>query len=135
MIVGIGIDSVEIHRFASWYLYQPQQLLKIFSEPELAYSLSNPLKRAERLAARFAVKEALFKALCQMTPGHGIPFFTLCKLTNLHSAPFSAPALIIDWDTLNQTSQVPLSATPTSLVSITHTSSLATAIVLLENDK
>lgn len=135
MIVGIGIDSVEIDRFASWHLYPHAQLNKVMSEHELTYSLSVPLKRAERLAARFAVKEAFFKALCQMAPGHGIPFFTVCKNVSVHSAPQAAPTLIIDWEALRATSHFMLSLEPHSLISITHTGSVATAMVLLEYNK
>ncbi len=63
MIIGIGIDSVEIHRFADWHLKSSTSLKRIFSEAEINYCLRIQSKSAERFAARFAAREALFKAL------------------------------------------------------------------------
>ena len=135
MIVGIGIDSVEIERFSAWHLHPQEQLKKLFSEQELSYCFSSPLKTAERLAARFAVKEAFFKAFSAMTPSHEIPFFTVCKMVSVQDAPHAAPTLAIDWKTLHATSHKPLRIEPRCHVSITHTDSVATAMVLLETDK
>lgn len=63
MVLGIGIDSVDIARFEQWHTYSHKKLLRVFSPAEIAYSLENPTKSAERFAVRFAAKEALFKAL------------------------------------------------------------------------
>ena len=79
MILGIGIDSVEIKRFEPWTSYSKNRLARIFSEHEITYSLSNPKKAAERLAARFAAKEAFFKALSQSFPDNGINLLTRMK--------------------------------------------------------
>ena len=65
MIVGIGIDIIEIARVAKAYRRWGKAFLsKIYTETEIAYCLSkhNP---APSLAARFAAKEAAFKALSQ----------------------------------------------------------------------
>lgn len=132
MIVGIGIDSVEIARMNSWISHPDQQLARVFCASEIAYARSCPAKQAERLAARFAAKEAFFKALCQMIPGHNIPFLTLCRNTCTRARSNAAPTLEIDWIALAQAATLP-HATPISHLSITHTRSIATALVLLED--
>ena len=65
MIVGIGIDIIEIARVAKAYQRWGQAFLsKIYTETEIAYCL-NKHDPAPSLAARFAAKEAAFKALSQ----------------------------------------------------------------------
>lgn len=63
MIDGIGVDIVELKRFQdaldSW---GEHFLNKIFTERELSYSKSKVYK-VQHLAARFAVKEAVAKAI------------------------------------------------------------------------
>jgi holo-[acyl-carrier protein] synthase len=63
MIVGIGTDLVDIPRIAEFAArWGEDGLRRIFSDAELAYclALSDP---APSLAARFAAKEAFFKAM------------------------------------------------------------------------
>ena len=63
MIFGIGIDIIEIERVAkSVEKFGNRFLNKIFTEGELKYSLSKKNKN-QHLAARFAAKEAIAKAL------------------------------------------------------------------------
>ena len=62
MIVGIGIDSVEINRFKNWKTYQYVKLRRIFSENEIAYCLAAPTKIDERFALRFAAREAFLSS-------------------------------------------------------------------------
>ncbi|MDR0734640.1 MAG: holo-ACP synthase [Elusimicrobiota bacterium] len=58
-IINIGIDIEEVARIAR---LKKAALARVFTETELAYSL--PKKNAaQHLAARFAAKEAIFKAL------------------------------------------------------------------------
>jgi len=137
MIAGIGIDSVEITRFANWEKYPEGKLSKLFSEQEITYCLQTPKKAAERFAARFAVKEAFYKALSQILPNNTIPLLTICKnITVLHEDNGN-PQLDINWnfllenhpDTPNHNTQQSFK----SFVSITHTQEIATAIVLIEN--
>jgi holo-[acyl-carrier protein] synthase len=56
MIDGIGIDVVDIERFQESLDRTPALLEKLFTESER-------LKPVQGLAARFAAKEALYKAL------------------------------------------------------------------------
>lgn len=63
MIVGIGVDIVENARIAEMLeKHGPAFSAKIFTESELAYA-GERRRRIEHLAARFAAKEAVAKAL------------------------------------------------------------------------
>lgn len=63
MIFGLGIDIIEIERIKkSIDKFGDRFLNKIFTETELNYSLSKKNKY-QHLAARFAAKEAIAKAL------------------------------------------------------------------------
>jgi|SRR3954453_22024894 holo-[acyl-carrier protein] synthase len=57
MIVGIGIDVVDVNRFARSLTRTPSLLDRVLTPGE------QQVGRPERLAARFAAKEALAKAL------------------------------------------------------------------------
>jgi holo-[acyl-carrier protein] synthase len=56
-VVGIGVDVVDVERFARAVGRTPRLLVRLLTESERAVGA------AERLAARFAAKEALAKAL------------------------------------------------------------------------
>ena len=63
MILGHGIDLVEIKRIESAIARWGNHFLEhLFTEEEIAYAKSHA-SPAEHFAARFAVKEAVFKAL------------------------------------------------------------------------
>jgi holo-[acyl-carrier protein] synthase len=62
MIDGIGIDVVDIKRFQESLERSPALAEKLFTASERTQSLPS-------LAARFAAKEALYKAL---SPAHGL---------------------------------------------------------------
>jgi holo-[acyl-carrier protein] synthase len=61
-IVGVGIDVVPIERFASVLARTPSLKERLFTPAELVTHAGEP-RSAESLAARFAAKEALAKAL------------------------------------------------------------------------
>ena len=61
MIMGIGVDIVEVEEFAS--RLARGALAKVFSAREWAYADGQPVRRAEILAARWAAREAFAKAL------------------------------------------------------------------------
>ena len=60
MIIGIGTDIIEIERVGKAILKEAFKK-KIFTEREIAYCESQ--KKDESFAARFAAKEAFFKAM------------------------------------------------------------------------
>ncbi|MFZ2325144.1 MAG: holo-ACP synthase [Ignavibacteriaceae bacterium] len=63
MIIGIGVDIIEIDRIKhSVDTYGDSFLNKIYTKNELDYCLSK-YNKYQHLAARFAAKEAIYKAL------------------------------------------------------------------------
>jgi len=63
MVIGIGIDIIEIDRIKeSIDDYGDQFLHKVYTENEIKYCLSKKNKY-QHLAARFAAKEAIYKAI------------------------------------------------------------------------
>ena len=62
MIVSVGIDVVLVEKFTRALARTPLLGDRIFTEAELFTSSGNP-RSAESLAARFAAKEAVAKAL------------------------------------------------------------------------
>jgi holo-[acyl-carrier protein] synthase len=60
----VGVDMVRISRIAeSVERFGQRFLQRIFTADEIAYAMAAPACRDERLAARFAAKEAALKAL------------------------------------------------------------------------
>ncbi|MCL2440531.1 MAG: holo-ACP synthase [Treponema sp.] len=70
MIIGIGIDIVEVKRMERW-LKDIKLLQRFFHDEEIKHVLSGK-NGAQSLAARFAAKEAFGKAL-----GTGLADFSL----------------------------------------------------------
>ena len=62
MIVGVGIDVVPVQRFAEALARTPGLAARLFTESEQVTD-TGARRSAESLAARFAAKEALAKAL------------------------------------------------------------------------
>jgi len=63
LIFGIGIDLIEVARIAKQIDSQTRFKTKIFSKKEIEYCESFKVNRAQHYAARYAAKEAFFKAL------------------------------------------------------------------------
>lgn len=124
MVLGVGIDSVEIARFAHWHTYDQKKLLRIFSQSEIEYCLSVPAKRAERFAVRFAAREALYKACSSMQPHHKIPFLTFCKAVTI-TKENQIPSALIDIQAIDLSSRK-------IFISLTHTATSATAFAIIE---
>jgi holo-[acyl-carrier protein] synthase len=62
--LDVGIDLVRVSRVAeSLERFGERFLRRLFTEGEIAYATEAPARVAERLAARFAAKEAAIKAL------------------------------------------------------------------------
>jgi holo-[acyl-carrier protein] synthase len=57
--LGVGLDLVDVARFASALARRPRLAARLFTDAERAESAARP----ERLAARFAAKEAVLKSL------------------------------------------------------------------------
>ena len=122
MIAGIGIDSIEINRFSNWHTYPYSQLKKIFTPQEINYCLACPNLSTQRFAARFATKEAAFKAWSQATGSAPLPLFSW----------FSSVEVCIDKKYPILKIMRAESVDYRLWVSITHTKSTATSMVVIE---
>ncbi|MCS7239697.1 MAG: holo-ACP synthase [Candidatus Bipolaricaulota bacterium] len=105
----IGIDIVEVPRFQAFLSRRGERaLLRLFTPEELAYAQRGEGELfVQRLAARFAAKEAFCKAL-----GRGVPFREIQIL-----AGENGPRLL--W----RGQEFP--------VSLSHTAAFAAAVVLI----
>lgn len=114
MIQGIGIDIIEVERVKKLVERTPRALEKVYTPRETQYCLEKKNKY-QHLAARFAAKEAFFKAL-----GKRIAW-TDVELTNLASGK---PELHI-----KAKERFPFDHVH---VSISHITEYALAVVILE---
>jgi len=112
----VGIDAVDIHRMRSFAYASHWQLRRVFTEHEIAYCFAQSTLTLSRLATRFAAKEATWKALSQYT--NPPAFLTLCRNTEIIS--HQGPRLYI-----------PMYPNLSTSVSLTHTNTSATAIVIV----
>ncbi len=85
-MIGIGVDAVEVDRFRRVLARTPRLAERLFTDDERAYGarFADP---APRLAARFAAKEAVMKAL-----GVGLGAFAF-RDVEVIKAPSGAPSL------------------------------------------
>ena len=60
-IIGLGVDIVEVKRIKELAKRQKSFLSKVFTESELKYCIGKK-NEYQRLAVRFAAKEAVWKA-------------------------------------------------------------------------
>ncbi len=133
MILGVGIDSVEIKRFFRWRQFSKKTLQRIFSSEEIDYCFITFLKSEERFAVRFAVREAFFKAYSTAFPEVNIPFLTVCKQLVLKKTNYGVPYLLINWGQLIKNNKQITDKIMTS-ISFSHTKTIATAVVILQSD-
>ena len=133
MIRGIGVDSVAIMRFTPWQYFSPHQLLKVFTPQELEYCFAHQKKIAERLAVRFAAKEAFYKA----ASGYLFekPLYYVLKNVAVYHDIHKKPYVEILWANLiGQQWRHCIEGVKVHL-SLTHTDELATAFVIIEQVK
>ncbi len=132
MILGIGVDTIEIERFADWHTYPKSKLLKLFSQEEIEYCVSNIRKSAERFAVRFAAKEALFKALSSIVdPKNPLLLRTLCTVASIHHTQQGSPQFVVQWKKIESS----LLLDPTTIrihCSLSHNKEHGIAFVIVE---
>jgi len=87
-VIGIGIDAVEVDRFRAVLARRPSLADRVFTPGERSY-VARSADPVPRLAARFAAKEAVMKAL-----GVGLGAFGFHDV-EVVSAPSGAPALVL----------------------------------------
>jgi holo-[acyl-carrier protein] synthase len=125
MLVGTGIDIVEIERIAhSIARYGDRFLHRIFTPGEIAYC-QRKHNFAESFAARFAAKEAGAKAL-----GTGIQHGVTWQELEVQRLPGHRPTLHLTGRALEISHRLGVAHVSLSL---THTATLAMASVHLEN--
>lgn len=123
MILGIGTDLLEVSRMAHELSAGDRVFLDaVFTPAEIAYCEAR--RHPERhFAARFAAKEALFKALS----GSGPPdFLREVEVTRDGDAP---PRLVLHGRVKEAADRLGVRS---ALVSLSHTAGLAAASVILE---
>ncbi len=107
MILGIGTDLVDPARFIRWQSYSSERLQRVFTTQELAAATVNGVLVAEKLAVRFAAKEAFYKALSAMLVTLGATqktasLLTMCKAVEVVNKTWGVPILVIHWDSLQE---------------------------------
>ena len=127
MIVGIGIDLVEVQRMRDLLARKGERALyRLFTEGERMYAQMHP-EPERQLAARAAAKEAAFKALAGNDLARGIGWRELEVL----SRPGRAPALLLHGRAAERANELLVTRVHLSL---THTESSAAAVVVVERD-
>ncbi|HAV42465.1 TPA: holo-[acyl-carrier-protein] synthase [bacterium] len=125
-IFGTGIDLVEIKRFADVVDRFGERFLKrVFTESELAYCLSRP-NFEMHLAARFAAKEAVSKAL-----GTGWGSFSWRDI-EVNNDPSGAPKVNLSGGAAKIFAE---SKGEGMLISISHTKDMAIAQAIIIKGK
>jgi holo-[acyl-carrier protein] synthase len=125
MIVAIGIDLVEISRLEEVFARRGDRFrARVFTEGEIGYCESLGSKFAS-YAARFAAKEAVMKAF-----GTGWSEGVGWKDIEVESKPGGAPTIKLHKRALDRMREI--GATRVH-VSLTHSSDLAMAQVVLES--
>jgi len=120
-LLGVGIDLVDVGRLSSAIERRPGLLDRVFTAAERA--TSSGARAPERLAARFAAKEATMKAL-----GVGLGAFAL-RDVEVVTARDGRPALALH-GAASALAQARGVAGLT--VSLSHTKQLATAVVVAQ---
>ncbi len=124
MIAGVGVDIVDIARIQALLdRYGERFLRRVYTEAESAYAMDGA-NRAERLAGRFAVKEAVMKAL-----GTGKSQGVLWRDVETVRGRFGKPEVRLHGQAVKWVEDRGWGA---AHVSITHDGGKAVAFVILE---
>ena len=116
MILGLGIDLVEIDRLQTQLRENPALAARLFAASEIGLP-------AASLAARFAVKEALAKAV-------GDPRLLSWVEIELGKNELGKPELVLTGSTRKNVLRLGVGSMH---VSITHTDQTAAAVVILHD--
>jgi holo-[acyl-carrier protein] synthase len=125
MIVGIGVDAVEIERVDRMFASKGERMLKrLFTGDELSY-ISTKVAPGQHLAVRLAAKEAAYKALAGNDLARGIGW----RDVEVISRADGSPMLRLHGHAEARFAE--LGAT-TIHVSLTHSLTTAVAVVIVE---
>jgi holo-[acyl-carrier protein] synthase len=125
MILGVGIDIIEVARIeASYEKFGDRFLNRILLESEIAYCLSHKAP-GPFLAARFAAKEAISKAF-----GTGIGSKLSWKDMEVRRRESGEPYVVLHGDGEKLLAE---RGGRVVLISLSHTAQHATAVAILES--
>lgn len=122
MILGIGIDLVEVKRMQRW-VENPAILEKYFSGSEQSDILAAGAGAARSAAARFAAKEAFGKAL-----GCGLAGFALSEVS-VEKNSAGKPGYRLTGKALEKLKQL---GGGNTFLSLTHEKEIAAAVAVIE---
>lgn len=126
MIVGTGVDIAEVKRIqAAVNRFGERFLKRVFTPAELRYCMAKP-NAAERLAARFAAKEAGMKAI-----GTGLRLGVTWQDVEVLRMPGQRPVLQFHGKAAEFAARLGCKRTHLSL---SHTKEQAIAHVILEGE-
>lgn len=123
MIVGVGIDVVPVERFAESLVRTPSLTDRLFTAAEQKTD-SGGIRSAESLAARFAAKEALAKAL----GGGGGMLWTDAEV---QVDAVGRPSLVVSGTVAQRAASLGVTRWH---VSLSHDGGIASATVIAESD-
>jgi len=123
MIAGVGIDIIEIERIAENIMKENGFRELVFSKNEIAYC-ENKANKFEHYAARFAAKEAFFKAI-----GTGWLGDTAFNEVEVVNDQYGKPGIVFLGVTNTTISAMHITNIQ---VSLTHIKTTAAAVVIVE---
>lgn len=123
MIIGVGIDVVPVERFAAAMERTPGMVQRLFTPDELCTE-SGGKRTAESLAARFAAKEALAKAL-------GAPGGMLWSDAEVRTDGYGRPSLHVQGTVAARAEALGVTHWH---VSLSHDGGIASATVIAEGN-
>lgn len=123
MIYGTGIDMIEVQRVAEKMERHETFRAYVFSETEIEYC-ENSAQKYEHYAARFAAKEAFFKAI-----GTGWKNGTAFNEVEIIHDEHGKPEISFKGQTAATIASLNLGKIS---VSLSHLKSIASAIVIIE---
>ena len=115
MIIGIGVDVCDVRRFAEAIERQPRMVQRLFTPLEAERSVAS-------LAARFAAKEALAKAL-------GAPAGMAWHDAEVQTDPRGRPFFVLTATVADRARELGVS---TVHLSLSHDAGIASAMVVCE---
>jgi holo-[acyl-carrier protein] synthase len=126
-IVGVGVDAVDVARFRRVLARRPRFATRCFTESERS-DVSGSADVAQSLAARFAAKEAVMKALGTGIGGFPLTDVEVCRTTG-KGATRNAPYLTLYGSAAELAG---VRGAGTFHLSLTHTDGVAIAFVVAE---
>ena len=122
MIIGVGVDVVDVERFRGVLERTPSMRQRVFTAAELAY-VERRIDPVPSLAARFAAREAVMKSL-----GLGLGAFGFHEVS-VRVGDAGAPSLIVTGRAAELAAERRAAAFHLSL---THDGPVAVALVVAE---